>query len=36
MTVFDIVNSFGLTIRTGKNRLDEEVTGGMPAIFSAM
>ena len=28
MTVFDIVNSFGLTIRTGKNRLDEEVAGG--------
>jgi predicted transcriptional regulator len=28
MTVFDIVKSFGLKIRTGKNRLDEEVTGG--------
>ncbi len=28
MTVFDIVNSFGLQIKTGKNRLDEEVTGG--------
>ena len=28
MTVSDIVNSFGLTIRTGKNRLDEEVAGG--------
>jgi len=28
MTVFDIVKSFGLKIRTGKNRLDEAVTGG--------
>ena len=28
MTVFDIVKSFGLKIRAGKNRLDEEVTGG--------
>ena len=28
MTVFDIVKSFGLTIRAGKNHLDEEVTGG--------
>jgi predicted transcriptional regulator len=28
MTVLDIVNSFGLKIRTGKNRLAEEVTGG--------
>jgi predicted transcriptional regulator len=28
MTVFDIVNSFGLKIKAGKNRLDEEVTGG--------
>jgi predicted transcriptional regulator len=28
MTVFDIVKSFGLKIRTGKNRLGEEVTGG--------
>lgn len=27
-TVFDIVNSFGLKIKTGKNRLDEVVTGG--------
>ncbi len=28
MTVLDIVTSFGLKIKTGKNRLDEEVTGG--------
>jgi len=28
MTVSDIVKSFGLKIKTGKNRLDEEVTGG--------
>jgi predicted transcriptional regulator len=28
MTVFDIVKSFGLKIRTGENRLNEEVTGG--------
>jgi len=28
MTVFDIVRSFGLKIRTGENRLNEEVTGG--------
>ena len=28
MTVFDIVNSFGLKIRAGENRLNEEVTGG--------
>jgi hypothetical protein len=28
MTVFDIVKSFGLKIKTGKNRLNEEVTGG--------
>ncbi len=28
MTVSDIVKSFGLKIKTGKNRLNEEVTGG--------
>ena len=28
MTVLDIINSFGLKIRTGKNQLNEEVTGG--------
>ncbi len=28
MTVFDIVKSFELTIRAGKDRLHEEVTGG--------
>lgn len=28
MTVFDIVNFFRLTIRTGENQLNEEVTGG--------
>ncbi len=28
MTVLDIVNSFSLKIKTGKNRLDQEVTGG--------
>lgn len=28
MTVSDIVHSFGLKIKTGKNRLDEVVTGG--------
>ena len=28
MTVLDIVNSFGLKIKTGRNRLNEEVTGG--------
>jgi predicted transcriptional regulator len=28
MTVLDIVKSFGLKIRTGENRLNEEVTGG--------
>ncbi len=28
MTVFDIVKSFGLQMRAGKNRLHEEVTGG--------
>ena len=28
MTVSDIVNFFGLKIRTGENQLDEEVTGG--------
>jgi predicted transcriptional regulator len=28
MTVLDIVNLFGLKIRTGENQLNEEVTGG--------
>ena len=28
MTVSDIVKSFGLKIRAGKNRLDQEVRGG--------
>lgn len=28
MTVSDIVNFFGLKIRTGENQLNEEVTGG--------
>ena len=28
MTVFDIVKIFGLQLRTGKDRLHEEVTGG--------
>jgi predicted transcriptional regulator len=28
MTVLDIINSFGLKIRAGKNQLNEEVTGG--------
>ncbi len=28
MTVFDIVKSLGLKIKTGKKRLNEEVTGG--------
>jgi predicted transcriptional regulator len=28
VTVFDIAKSFGLETRAGKNRLDEEVTGG--------
>ena len=28
MTVFDIINVFGLKIRAGENRLKEEVTGG--------
>jgi predicted transcriptional regulator len=28
VTVFDIVNSFGLEIRTGEKRLKEQVTGG--------
>jgi predicted transcriptional regulator len=28
MTLFDIVKSFGLKVKTGKDRLDEEVTGG--------
>jgi len=28
MTVFDIVHSLGLKIRTGENRMKEEVTGG--------
>lgn len=28
MTVFDIVESFGLKIKAGKNQLNEEVTGG--------
>ena len=28
MTVFDIVKTFGLQTRTGKDRLHEEVTGG--------
>ena len=28
VTVFDIVKIFGLQIRTGKDRLQEEVTGG--------
>jgi predicted transcriptional regulator len=28
MTLLDIINAFGLKIRTGKNRLDEEVAGG--------
>jgi len=28
VTVFDIVKSFGLKVRAGKDRLHEEVTGG--------
>jgi predicted transcriptional regulator len=28
MRLFDIVKSFGLKVKTGKDRLDEEVTGG--------
>ncbi len=28
VTVFDIVNSFGLTIKVGGKRLNEKVTGG--------
>ena len=28
MTVFDIVKTFGLQMRAGKDRLNEEVTGG--------